>query len=467
MRQMKGEVVVVGAGPAGLMAAREAVNRGAQVTIIDEGAQPGGQIYRQAIVGSRGEPIGLKTERARKERVLATYDEIEDKVDYLANSTAYSLFPGLELHVAWNGESRVMHPDAVVLATGVIERAVPFPGWTLPGVVFAGGVQALLKAHGIRAGNRVVVAGAGPLPVVVASQLTEAGAEVPCVALLNPLRTMLRKPAGLWAGLDVVREGLKYLRALRKAGVERLDGWIPVRAHGDQTVRAVTLAQHDGNGRPLAGTERDVECDVLALNFGFSANSELARMAGTEVRFEPHQGGWIPQTDVFGRSSVKGVLVAGDAAGLRGAWVASAEGQIVGAAAAAIARGEEVESISSTLAPVFGQRYRHLRFQEAVQESLRLPDGVWSWADADTICCRCESVTRAQLERAISDGHNTLNALKRNTRAGMGWCAGRICGHTMAALASGNRLLPEIEPMTPRPVARPVVLGDIARQTQC
>ena len=462
---MSAWIVVVGAGPAGLMAASEAVERGARVTLVDEFPRPGGQIYRQSASAKREVPIGLESERNRKRAILSAFERIAGRVEYLKGAVAYSLFPGPELHVAHEGATRELRPDAVVLATGVCERAVPFPGWTLPGVLFAGGVQATLKSQGIRAGERAVVVGAGVLPIAVAAQLVESGADVQSLVLTTPLRAMLRRPLGLWAGRTVVAEGRRYLRTLRSAGVERLEGWVPVRAEGSERVERLTVARHR-NGHAVSGTERTLECDLVAMNFGFVANSELARMAGAEVTFDAHRGGWIPRADAFGRTSVTGVLVAGDGAGLRGAWVAAAEGRIAGAAAVVESRAEPLDSIAVDLAAAFAERSRHVRFQAAVGETLRLPDGVWTWADAGTVCCRCECVTRARLDRAVSEGHTTVNAVKRNTRAGMGWCGGRVCMHTIAALVAGGRLAGDTEGPTPRPVARLVTLAEIANRAQ-
>jgi thioredoxin reductase len=460
---MSKTVVIVGAGPAGMMAAREVVRRGGRAILLDEAARPGGQIYRQAASSERAVPIGLAGELARKKAVLEAFAEVAGSVDYHAEATAFSLFPGLELHAVIGGKTHKLHPDAVILATGVSERAVPFPGWTLPGVVFAGGIQATLKAHGVRAGTRIVVAGAGPLPLAVGAQLIDTGAKVPAVALVNPISAMLRHAAALWAGRDIVAEGRQYMARLKGAGTDLLQGWIPVRANGDERLRSVTLARHDG-GRPVPGSERTIDCDVLAINFGFVVNSELARMAGAEAKFDPNRGGWVPVRDAYGRTSVPGVFVAGDGAGLRGALVAAPDGQIVGAAAMAGSDGDGIGGIERELAMAISERRRHEKFQDAVQELLRLPDGVWSLADQETTICRCECVTRARIERAVEDGHVTLNAIKKNSRAGMGWCGGRICLHSVAALSAGGKLGPGIEQMTPRPVARLVTIGDLVEE---
>jgi NADPH-dependent 2,4-dienoyl-CoA reductase/sulfur reductase-like enzyme len=458
-------VAVVGAGPAGLMAAREACLRGCAVTLVDEAPRPGGQIYRQPAPGLGAAPVGLAGELARKRKVLDAFAEVVEDVDYRPGTTAYAVFEGPELHLARDDVSEAICPDALILATGVSERAVPFPGWTLPGVVYAGGLQALMKAQGLRAGDRVAVVGTGPLPVAVAAQLVEAGAEVACVALLTPLNRMARKPLALWSGRAVLWEGFRYLRLLRAAGVPLLNGWAPLKAEGQDRVERLTVARHDGSGRPIAESARVFEVDTVAMNFGFTANSELARMAGAETRFDLARGGWVPLADEFGRTSAPGVLVAGDGAGLRGALVAAAEGRIAGAAAAAQAFGRRAEDDAGTLAGAFAERSRHEGFQEAVRLTLELPDGVWDWAGADTSICRCEGVTRGRLERALADRHASVDAVKRNTRAGMGWCGGRTCLATVAAIAARQR--PDWAPhaMTPRPLARPVPLGALARRT--
>ena len=457
-------VVVVGAGPAGLMAAREAHLRGAAVTLVDEAPRPGGQIYRQGADILSPPAVGLTGERRRKQAVLAAFAEVASAIDVRPGTTAYAVFPGPELHVAGAETSAVLKADALVLATGVGERAVPFPGWTLPGVMYAGGVQALLKAHGVRAGDRAAVVGAGPLAVAVAAQLAEAGARVACVALLTPLAAMARRPLALWSGRAVVREGLAYLRTLRRARVPILGCWTPVRAEGTEAVESLTVARHDGRGRPVAGEERRFDVDLVAMNFGFTANSELARMAGAVVGFNPGYGGWVPECDGWGRTAAERVFVAGDGAGLRGAWAAAAEGRIVGAAAARVALGRPLDGLEVELADARAERRRHELFQRAVQLTLALPVGVWSWAGPETLVCRCEGLTRARIERAVAEGHVTVDGIKRNTRAGMGWCGGRTCLATVAALAGTAGTNRGTPPMRARPLARPVSAAALARR---
>jgi NADPH-dependent 2,4-dienoyl-CoA reductase/sulfur reductase-like enzyme/bacterioferritin-associated ferredoxin len=456
-------ILIVGAGPAGLMAACEAHRRGAHVILIDEALRPGGQIYRQPAPALGPAAIGLVTERQRKNTILETFASIANDIDYRPNTTAYAIYAGPEVHIAHGEQSEALRPDGLILAPGVSERAVPFPGWTLPGVLYAGGTQALLKAQYVKAGDDVVVAGTGPLPVVLAAQLVEAGARVHSVALLHPMRRMTRKPLSLLAGRAVVREGFEYLKILRRAGVNVLQEWMPLRAEGKERLECVKLVRHDGSGRPLSHSERRIECDLLAINFGFTANSELVSMADADLIYDPERGGWLPLVDRFCRTSVANIFAAGDGAGLGGAWAAAAEGRIAGAAAVQSAQNNALESLNRELAADFLQRDRHKKFQLAVRETLRLPPAVWSWADPDTIVCRCEGVCSDRLRQAMADGHVTLDSIKRNTRAGMGWCGGRTCLSAVAALIADGHPSSSIKAMTPRPLARPVSIAALAQ----
>ncbi len=461
---MQRSVAVVGAGPAGLAAAAAALARGARVTLLDEAPRPGGQIYRQAHPALGDGAFADAGERARKHELLARFQMIAGGIDYRPDANVYALFPNGELHVAQGDASEVLRPDAIVLATGVREMAIPFPGWTTPGVMFAGGAQAILKSQGVLPGRQAVVAGCGPLPLVVAAQLVRAGGKVVALASLRPLREMLGNVAALWHGREIVYEGLRYAWTIRRAGVPRLPGHVPVRAIGTDRLEAVVLARVDREGRVVAGTEREIACDLLAVNYGFAANSELAAMAGADLRFDAAAGGWLPVADDFGRTSVPGVFVAGDGGGVRGALVAEAEGQIVGAAAASAPDEVGGAAMRTALRAALDRRGQHLAFQRAVRATLRVPLGLWGLATDDTVVCRCENVLAREIRAAFAGGHSSLNAVKRNVRAGMGWCGGRTCLRAVAALAELHAGVPAAAIMTPRPMVRPVSFGALAAQ---
>lgn len=454
-------VAIVGAGPAGMSAALQVHKSGCKVILIDEAVMPGGQIYRQAHPKLQVPSYATKGEEQRKQQLLREFQSILPDIDYRSNTTAYSLYgsPVLELQVAQENTSERLLPDAVIIATGLAERNIPLPGWTLPGVLNAGGAQALLKANGVTPGKRMVVAGIGALPIVVASQLLKAGVDIAAVALLHPLKKMFKDPLGLIAGKAVVMDGLKYRQRLKNAGVEVLEGWAPVAIKGEQKVEEVILAPVDQNGIHLLEQKRHFTVDSVALNFGFNVNSELPRMAGCDARYEVVLGGWVPVRDDYGRTSVQGVYVAGDCAGLRGAYVAAAEGAIVGSAVA----GDLKQVPNIKIDKPWKERLKNERFQQTLRRILTLPDGVWGWAEDSTTVCRCEGVTLERLDLAVSEGHCTLDGIKRNTRVGMGWCGGRTCLQSAAAYArvkGAASISPE--PMRARPVARPVKIGALA-----
>ncbi len=461
---MQRAVAVVGAGPAGLAAAIEAARCGAHVTLLDEAALPGGQIYRQAHPALGDGEYAEPAERARKHKLLARFQAARSEIDYQPDASVFALFPNGELHYAQCHVGRVLRPNAVVLATGVREMALPFPGWTTPGVMFAGGAQALLKSQRILPGKQAVVAGCGPLPVVVAAQLLRAGGAVRALCSLRPMREMLNDPLAVWHGRSIVYEGLRYLRTVRRAGVQELAAYVPIRAMGKERLQAVILAKTGKDGTVVAGTELELPCDLLAINYGFAANSELAAMAGVKMRFEAERGGWLPVTDEFGRTSVPGVLVAGDGAGLRGALVAEAEGQIVGAVAASAPNEIADAGLKRRLHGALRQRRQHQAFQSAVRVTFHLPPSIWNLVTDDTVVCRCENVTLRELRSAFSAGHTSLNAIKRNVRSGMGWCGGRNCLRAVAALAGSYAGVSPSSMMTPRPMARPVTFGALAAQ---
>lgn len=457
---MSRSVVVVGAGPAGIEATAEACRRNARVTLIDEAARAGGQVYRQSHPALTGPEFADGGELARKSVLLRTFRDVERNIEYRPDTVAYALFPDRQLHVSHGSVSEVLQPDAVVLATGVREVAIPFPGWTTPGVMFAGGAQAILKSQRVLPGRNAVVAGCGPLPFVVAAQLLRAGGSVKALANLHPLTGMLTYPAALWHGRDIILEGLRYALTVRRAGTPRLSGYVPVHALGGDRLTGVVLARVDPEGRVVGGSERAIACDLLAVNYGFTANSELAAMAGARMHFDA-VGGWVPECDEFGRTSVGDVFVAGDGAGLRGALVAEAEGRIVGAAAA---NPGETDRLHRELAEPLDRRRRYLSFQRAVRAALHVPPALWGLATDETVVCRCENVSVRDIRTAFASGHGTPNAVKRNIRAGMGWCGGRTCLPAIAALGQLHAGIPPGPMMTPRPMARPVTFAALAAQ---
>ncbi|RGC65700.1 Hydrogen cyanide synthase subunit HcnB [Micromonospora sp. MW-13] len=447
------DVVVVGAGPAGLAAAATLGRHGAAVTVVDEQEQPGGQIYRQPPAGftppAGSSPAG---------RALLAEATAAPGVRWLADTTVWGVLgtragldgyagdqpPPGRYRVATHGPVgvRLLEPRAVLLTAGAYDLPVPFPGWTLPGVLTAGGVQTFVKAQGLLPGGRFVLAGGHPLLLVVAAQLVRAGARVVEVALIQRRRDLLPGPAGLAAAAGAggkIAEGVDALRVLRRAGVPVRFGTVVRRAAGDPDLTTVTLAEVGPTGLPVSGTDRDVPCDVLALGYGFVPSVELARQAGCAVTWDSPAGGWVVRHDEWLRTSVPQIAVAGELTGVAGAEQAEVEGRL---AALGVLRdlGLLDEHRAVTLArPVRRELRRRRRFVTQVLDRFA-PDraALGSLVTDDTVLCRCEEVRAGDVRRALrANPHlGTANAVKLVTRAGMGLCQGRSCQPGLCQLIS-------------------------------
>lgn len=465
------DVVVVGAGPAGLAAATAAGARRARVALVDAGTAPGGQYWRHPATARLGsvEPPGVDADAlAHLHHGLRDYrrlvDLLERQVD--AGTTCY-----LAQHHAWTVErcddAFTVHAvdrsgpadrtvgvtgDRLVLAPGAYDRQVPFPGWTLPGVLTAGGAQALLKGNGVAAGSRVVVAGTGPFLLPVAAGLAVAGATVVGVHEAASPRAWLRHAGAVLRNANKLGEGLGYASTLARHRVPVRSRSVLVAAHGTDRLEAVTVASV-GRGGIVPGSERRLECDTLAVGWGFTPQLELPLELGCQTRVDT-DGSVVCTADDDQQSSVPGVLVAGEACGVGGAVLALVEGAIAGAAASG--------------APVTDVRLKRQRtalraFATAMHRAHPVPAGWTARVTDDTIVCRCEEVTAARLRAAVVAGATDARAAKLLARPGMGWCQGRVCGYATACLASEWAGAP-YQPLLAgtRPVATPVTFGALA-----
>ncbi|MGA5898380.1 FAD-dependent oxidoreductase [Streptomyces venetus] len=443
------DLVVIGAGPAGLAASLAASARGAGVVLVDGATETGGQFYRQPAAGlGAGRPEALHHgwrtwERLRDGLAASAVRVLTDHHVWCVERTP----GGFTVHALLGPEQEEpaeVHADAVLLATGGYEHVLPFPGWTLPGVVTAGGAQAMLKGALVVPGRRAVVAGTGPLLLPVATGLAAAGVEVAALVESAAPGRLARHGPALAGKLP---EGAAYAVRLLRHRVPFLARHTVVRAHGDDRLTGVTVAALDATGRVRPGSERHLPCDTLAVSHGMLAHTDLAE--GLGCRLDGH----TVAVDSEQRTDVPGVWAAGEATGIGGAALALAEGHIAGCSAAARLHGAE-----PTPAPAALKARTGLRKTAAALESAYAPPAHWpEQVTDDTVVCRCEEVTAGAVRDALDLGAGDARTVKLLTRAGMGWCQGRMCGTAVEGLAGC--------PPTPsrRPFARPVPLGVLAR----
>ncbi|THA41065.1 FAD-dependent oxidoreductase [Streptomyces sp. A1547] len=448
------DLAVVGAGPAGLAAAVTAAGFGLRVVLLDAGERPGGQYYRHPAPGLGADrPEALHhgwSAFAEREAALRAH-RAAGRITYLPAHHVWTVVPdgpAWTLHaVAGPDEAAAtLHARAVLLATGSYERQLSFPGWTLPGVVGAGGAQAMLKSGLVLPGRRVVVAGSGPLLLAVAGSLAAAGARVPAVVeaaayggYAGHVPALLRNPGKL-------AEAATYGSALLHRHIRLLTRHAVTEAHGADRVEAVTVARLDRDWRPVPGTARRIPCDALAVGHGLVPQLELATGLGCATR-RSADGTAALALDAGQRTSVPGIWSAGETGGIGGAQLALLEGEI---AAHAIA-GRPVP------AALARRRARLRAFADAMGAAHRPGTGWTEWLRDDTDACRCEEVPAGRIREAVADlGARDARTVKLLTRAGMGWCQGRMCGPAVAALA-GEDPAPDR-----RPLSCPVPLRHLA-----
>lgn len=411
------DVAVVGAGPAGIAAACRAAEAGARTILMDEGLAPGGQIYRQQ--PGRRAPERAEAWFARLARSGATRLARTAVVDAVPADGEWSLAaetPDGPLHV---------RASRVVLATGARELFLPFPGWTLPNAMGAGGAQALVKS-GLRVEGRVaVVAGSGPLLLPVAATLAKAGAKVAVVAEQARLPDLAMFAATLTRTPSKLVEAARYTAAFRDAKY-RTGVWVSSASGRDRVSGAVLT-----DGRRA---ER-IACDLLCVSYGLVPNTELARVVGCAV-----SGGAVVTNDAQ-ETSVAGVFAAGEPCGVGGVDVALVEGEIAGLAAAG--RFHETAKEGRRL---LRERAAGRRAAAALDRAFRLRRELADLARPDTIVCRCEDVRHESL-----DARWSVRQAKLYTRAGMGPCQGRVCGPALSYLFGW-------EGDAPRPPLKPVPL---------
>jgi NADPH-dependent 2,4-dienoyl-CoA reductase/sulfur reductase-like enzyme len=459
------ECVVVGGGPAGLAAARAAARAGVQVMLIDENARLGGQFYRQLPAAFRvPDPSRLPKDHVEGGKLI---DEVEALgLDVRLDSVVWSIFDGRTVALASGQTTERVKAETLVLAPGAYDRPVPFPGWTLPGVMTLGGAQNLMKAYRVLPGRRVLVVGSGPWLLVVAHYLLGGGAEVAAIVEASPMRGLWRHALDMLPHLDIVQQASAYWREIRAAGVPFLAGHVIRRALGDTEVTGAIVSGADGAWRPVDGTDRTLEVDAIVVGYGFLSSVELPRLAGCEIAYRSDVHAWVPRRTADVETTVPGVFVVGDGAGVAGSVVAREEGALAGLVVARRLGKTGDREFRIARARARGRLAHLASFRRAMDTVYRVGSGLSALADAGTVLCRCEEITVGEATSAIRGGATSPNEVKAWTRAGMGRCQGRLCGPALAHLIADTtgRAVADVGVFTPRPPVKPVPLGALVNE---
>lgn len=455
------DIAVIGAGPAGLAAASLAASRGASTILLDEQPQPGGQIYRGIEAVERNDPALLRLLGTDYGRGLDLVRSLRaSSADYRPGSAVWQITPDKEIWYSRDGTSLALTARAIVLATGAIERPVPLPGWTLPGVMSAGALQILLKSSGALPTKPLVLIGAGPLLLLLAKQYLDAG--VRPAAILDTAQSrrkwaaLRHLPAALGgAGRSYLAKGLALMSALRRSGVQVFRNVDGVAIEGTTQAEAVNFTS--------GGKRQRVAASLIGLHEGVLPSQQVARSLSCDFEWSDAQRSFRPVADEWGRSSVAGVLIAGDGAGIGGAIAAEHGGRI--AALDALHQVGRIDESQRNAAALPEQRAKrdHLAIRPLIDALYPPAQQILNPAD-DVVICRCEEVQAKALRDVIALGCQGPNQAKSFLRCGMGPCQGRLCGPTVSEIFAQmqNRTPDEVGYYRIRPPLKPLTVREFA-----
>ena len=447
------DVIVVGAGPAGMAAASVTARAGLATLLLDENMGPGGQVWR-----------AIKTTPVMRRAILgdsywrglATVAEFEaSEATYFPGATVWSLDAHREVGISAAGAARMIGADKVILATGAMERPFPVSGWTLPGVLSIGGAQTLLKASGLIPRGRVVLAGCGPLLWLYADQLLQAGGQIQAIldTTDKAARPEALRHAWSFARSPYLAKGLRLMAAVRRR-VRIIGGIAELRIEGTTAAEAVFY-------RIGARQPERMPADTVLLHQGVVPNVNLAMAAGVEHRWHGDRLCFEPVLDADGATALEGIFIAGDGAGIAGVEAAVERGRLAGLAAAGALGVATGQLPDAAVARAALAKYTSPRpFLDALYrpaKAFRVPTG-------DTLVCRCEEVTAAEIVDTLALGPEGPNQMKSFLRCGMGPCQGRLCGLTVTELMAATRGVSpaEVGYYRLRPPVKPITLAEIA-----
>ncbi|MFM0043898.1 FAD/NAD(P)-binding oxidoreductase [Paraburkholderia sediminicola] len=453
-------VVIVGAGPAGVRAAETLVAAGVRPIVLDENARWGGQIYRQppasgAFQRSKKTLYGFEAHKA--DALHTTMAALLSHLDYRPDTLAWACEPG-RLDTLHAGREIGVPFSHLIIASGATDRVLPVPGWTLPGVYTLGGAQVALKAQGCAIGQRVVLAGTGPLLYLVAYQYVKAGAQVVAVLDTSPLSQQIAAAPKLARQPATFAKGLYYVGWLKLRGVRIERDAILIGIRGEQGVSAI-----EWRSSAEGSKTETIACDAVGISFGLKPETQLADLAGCRFHFDAHNRCWLPELDAAGRSSVSGIYLAGDGAGIAGADAAELAGRRTALAllddlGIAHPHGPGMRDAAS----LDRSLQRIAVFRQGIEAAFAPPAKCAAqWPDDMTVC-RCEEVDAGTLRRCIRGGEaNEINRLKALTRVGMGRCQGRMCGEAALTLLAEEtgKPLDAVGRLRSQPPVKPIPLS--------
>jgi NADPH-dependent 2,4-dienoyl-CoA reductase/sulfur reductase-like enzyme len=452
------DLVIIGAGPAGLAAAKSASPCVSRIILIDNNPRLGGQYWRH--LGK--EWIDRDIAHFDLETGLTKIESVKklNNIEIWSDTqvwNAQSQNGEITLRLLRQNEEKVLVCRKLIVATGAYDRSIPFPGWDIPGVMTCGGAQALLKGQGVIAGKKIIVAGSGVFLLPVASGLVKANANV--VELLEANSGTIFNPRALKLALNLskLKEALSYLAAILKAGVKPKfrEAVVAAHANAEGILSSVTIAKLDRNWN--IKKVRTAECDLLAVGYGFTTDPGLNSALGVDMKVDIDSN-VVVKVNKNHQTSVSNIYAAGELTGIGGKDLALLEGEIAG-----------LSAVNAKVPLRLRMKYLAAKsFANALKKIYPIRNGWMNWLEANTIICRCEEVSLAKLQYSVSElGASDSRTAKLLTRCGMGLCQGRICSRAVVDLVSSQLEQPASEKdriaTVKREVITPISLGVLAK----
>ena len=447
-------LAIIGAGPAGLAAVAVARRYGIDVALLDEQSGPGGQIYRGIGYADADRMAMLGAEYADGRALLPSAED-PGRHD-LYGATVWQITADGEIYYSRGGKAAALRAEHIILATGAIERPMPIPGWTLPGVMTAGAGQTMLTSSGLVPQGRLVITGSGPLLWLLAVQYGRAGVDIAALVETTPrgnYHQAVFKLPGLLREGTLLRQGRALRRELKRQGVPHFKQAKDLRAMGDDQVEALRFAAN--------GQEHEIACDLLLLHMGVTPNVQFTRALDLAHDWDQVQRCWRPRCGTAGETEISNIRLAGDGAGIVGAGAAALQGRL---AALAVAREMGLQMPAKEIAEAGIELRRRLTARPFIDRLFAPGDEFLDPGD-DTIVCRCEEITAGRIRGLAVQGCRDANQLKSFGRLGMGPCQGRICGLGVAeVLARAQGVpVPDVGYFRLRWPAKPVPLDELAK----
>ncbi|CAM3862647.1 NAD(P)/FAD-dependent oxidoreductase [Bordetella tumulicola] len=457
MSDQKVDLVIIGAGPAGMAAACEARRYGLSVMLLDEQPAAGGQIYRAVDSAPADRVDLLGNDYGYGKNLTRAFGA--SGAEHLRGAAVWSVERDGSVHYLADGRSATVKGINILLASGAMERPFPVPGWTLPGVMTAGAAQILLKSAGALPDQPAVLAGCGPLLYLLAWQYLRAGAPIKAIVDTTPLkayREALKHWDGALKGWRDLKRGLGLLRSIRRHGVAVYRGATHLGVLGDVRAQGLTFQ--------IGGQPQRVESPLILLHQGVVPNTQLSLSMRLAHRWDSQQLCWTPVVDEWGKTDCANCYIAGDSAGIVGAKASAEQGRLV-ALDVALRANRLSESLRESLALPIRDALTQFTAIRSFLDVLYRPLDIHRMPADDVIVCRCEEVTAGQIRHYVELGCHGPNQTKAFGRCGMGPCQGRLCGLTVTELIADARKVDpqDIGYYRIRPPIKPITLGELAQ----